>query len=653
MILSFTLLICMAGKPLFASPLRQLEKPLKDQFMVRRALEKALGYKSSAIDSSNDSSMPKLDKREPDDSFLSLVIWTPGETSQSNEPPEICCNSQETARQEKRGRACDSQGFEGVVAFLWSRKEDPPRPPLVPSEKNNAVTAVRKPRMREISSRYKSAVSSTIAAPRRCPSPNAGRTSPTSGAALPKRSQSAERQRPSTTTPRYSAPSSPTSRPTSRPSTPPTPSSRSPTPVRDSGLDLLSASRRSFGVRANDGLWPSMRSLTASFQSESVSIPLSRKEKPFRDRSPDHSLKSSINVGSERKRTPLRGRNTSDQSENSRPVENSHSRVVEQHRWPGISGGKMSAISLSRSMDLTEKELAGVNVSSTPSGRAASVIRPSRTHSSPLPGVRRPSSPNKNLPVPSSTTRGTQSPSRARPSTPFSSSSSTSGRIGVTSSVLNYTVDMRKGKKSANQIEDGHQLRLLYNRNLQWLFVNALSDAVSIIQKMAAEDILYTVWSRISELHSSVTSKRINLQYLKEEMKLNMILKEQMAYLEDWATLEKEHSSSLSAAIEALKASTLRLPVSGGTRVDVRAVKNAISSAVDVMQAMGSSVCFLLSKVEGMNLLASELSDAAAKERAMLNECRELLSSTAAIQVQESSLRTHLIQLRQDFYKMK
>ncbi|KAJ0971156.1 hypothetical protein J5N97_019115 [Dioscorea zingiberensis] len=104
-ILSFTLLICMAGKPLFASPLRQLEKPLKDQFMVRRALEKALGYKSSAIDSSNDSSMPKLDKREPDDSFLSLVIWTPGETSQSNEPPEICCNSQETADpREKMGQ---------------------------------------------------------------------------------------------------------------------------------------------------------------------------------------------------------------------------------------------------------------------------------------------------------------------------------------------------------------------------------------------------------------------------------------------------------------------------------------------------------------------------------------------------------------------
>ncbi|KAJ0972869.1 hypothetical protein J5N97_020828 [Dioscorea zingiberensis] len=43
-----------------------------------------------------------LDRREPDDpcSYL-LAIWTPGETSQSNEPPEICCNSQET------GKLCD------------------------------------------------------------------------------------------------------------------------------------------------------------------------------------------------------------------------------------------------------------------------------------------------------------------------------------------------------------------------------------------------------------------------------------------------------------------------------------------------------------------------------------------------------------------
>lgn len=41
----------------------------------------------------------------------------------------------------------------------------------------------------------------------------------------------------------------------------------------------------------------------------------------------------------------------------------------------------------------------------------------------------------------------------------------------------------------------------------------------------------------------------------------------QMIYLEDWASLDRVYSSSLSGAIEALKASTLRLPVVGGAKV--------------------------------------------------------------------------------------
>lgn len=40
-----------------------------------------------------------------------------------------------------------------------------------------------------------------------------------------------------------------------------------------------------------------------------------------------------------------------------------------------------------------------------------------------------------------------------------------------------------------------------------------------------------------------------------------------MAYLDDWAVLEKDHIGSLSGAVEDLEASTLRLPVAGGARV--------------------------------------------------------------------------------------
>ncbi|KAF8377631.1 hypothetical protein HHK36_031013 [Tetracentron sinense] len=71
-----------------------------------------------------------------------------------------------------------------------------------------------------------------------------------------------------------------------------------------------------------------------------------------------------------------------------------------------------------------------------------------------------------------------------------------------------------------------------------------------------------------------------------------------MTYLEEWALLDRDHSSSLLGAIEALKASTLRLPVVGGARADIQNVKDVVGSAVDVMQAMASSICSLLSKVK-------------------------------------------------------
>jgi hypothetical protein len=49
-----------------------------------------------------------------------------------------------------------------------------------------------------------------------------------------------------------------------------------------------------------------------------------------------------------------------------------------------------------------------------------------------------------------------------------------------------------------------------------------------------------------------------------------------MDYLDHWAALQTEHSSSLSSATEALKASTLRLPVSGGAKVSTIFLKNKI-----------------------------------------------------------------------------
>ncbi|KAL5219716.1 hypothetical protein ABZP36_024429 [Zizania latifolia] len=122
------------------------------------------------------------------------------------------------------------------------------------------------------------------------------------------------------------------------------------------------------------------------------------------------------------------------------------------------------------------------------------------------------------------------------------------------------------------------------------------------------QSILYSVWKSILKLRDSVTVRRIDVQLLQQDFKLYYILKEQ---------------------------------------ADTVAVKNALSSAIDVMQALSSSILHLLSKVEGRTSLVSKLSDMAGQKKFTLGECRELLCTAAKLQVQESSLHTHLMQLRE------
>ncbi|KAG9445416.1 hypothetical protein H6P81_016756 [Aristolochia fimbriata] len=593
--------------------------------------------------------------------------------------------------------------------------EELPRSLLGPSEKNN-VAISHKPRAKEIASRYMSGLTSTsLSTPKRSPSPSVTRGSTTPAPSVSKRAPSAEKRRSSTlsSSSRPSTPSSP-----SRPLTP-SYSSRPTTPVKDSAAEMQISSKRGISGRTPEGLWPSMRSLSVSFQSDTFSLPVAKKERPVSD----HTLRSSANVAHrqaesparkatpERKRTPLRGKNASDQTENSKPIENLHTKLVDQQRWPSRVNGKVGPGALTRSMDLTDRatrsslsfSTRGVSpvrrpvpsdttVRSLPkssqevsrrfslegsermeyescstgdsfsrtcgphkhlrlssSELSSSAIRAARTQSLQLPVIRHPPSPTKVSLAAPTVSRGSLSPCRTRPSSPFTQANSTGGRSISSASILNFTADVLKGKKGPNHLEDAHQLRLLYNRCLQWRFVNARAETTLTIQRLMAEDLLYNVWYATSELRDSVTMKRITLQQLRQDMKLDSLLREQIKYLDDWAAMDREHSISLAGATEALEACTLRLPVTDGAKADVQMVKDSISSAVDVMQAMGSSICHLLSRVEEMNSLVSELANVAALEKAMLDECGDLLASTAAMQVEESSLRTHLIQLKTSY----
>ncbi|KAL9242202.1 hypothetical protein vseg_016223 [Gypsophila vaccaria] len=556
--------------------------------------------------------------------------------------------------------------FDALQELHKESAVDTLRRPLVRSEKSNGVaTHTRRSRTREVSSRYKSPTPapSTNSSSRRCPSPNLTRNANVSSAQLgsAKRAVSAERK---------------------RPSTPPSPS-RPTTPASDTSVDSQSSSKKIVSSRLPEVLWPStMRSLSVSFQSDSISIPVSKKEKPVSHALSDRTLKPSSNVAHrqaetassgrkptpERMRSPLKGKNLSHQSENSKPVDGVQARLIDHHRWPSRAGGNLSASMLSKSVDLSDNSGKIPNFSHHPISGLPSLRRLSaegiprslhktssdsaqqlefEDHIGAL-GLRMKSVDDSLLRVSAFQKVNSVSLSEvAALIVPSVRSRPVPGSRLPSPSRTSVSKDIKKGRKT-NQLEDAHQLRLLYNRQLQWRFANARADAALFVQKITTEQILYNVWETNLELLDSVLRKRIELQRLNLDLKLNMVLREHMAYLEDWALLDGDHSSSLNGAIEDLEASTLRLPVTGGAKADIDSLKAAISSAADVMQVMGSSICSLLPKAEEMSGLVSELAELAGHERAMLSECDTCLSSSAALQVKEYSLRTQLIQSPQN-----
>ena len=99
------------------------------------------------------------------------------------------------------------------------------------------------------------------------------------------------------------------------------------------------------------------------------------------------------------------------------------------------------------------------------------------------PNRMRPSSPSKLMTssVSSSPCRGMISPRRN------SVSGIVSSGFGETPSVLSFAVDVRRGKVGENRIVDAHLLRLFYNRQLQWRFVNARNEDTLLKQRCGSE----------------------------------------------------------------------------------------------------------------------------------------------------------------------
>ncbi|KAM7501092.1 hypothetical protein LguiA_025506 [Lonicera macranthoides] len=205
--------------------------------------------------------------------------------------------------------------------------------------------------------------------------------------------------------------------------------------------------------------------------------------------------------------------------------------------------------------------------------------------------------------------------------------------------------DARKGRKVFTHQEDVHSLKLLHNHYLQWRFANAKADLSLHAQRRETEIKICSLGVKISDLLDAVKKKRIELGLLIRIRTLSTILEAHMPYLDEWSALEEEYSTSLSGAIHSLENSLLQLPVSGHVQVDTREIVEALNSAIKMMEIIGVHVKSLMPKAEEMDSLILELARVIGGERTCIEECGDLLFKNYTSQVENYSLRGHIMQL--------
>lgn len=189
---------------------------------------------------------------------------------------------------------------------------------------------------------------------------------------------------------------------------------------------------------------------------------------------------------------------------------------------------------------------------------------------------------------------------------------------------------------------------LMNNRWLQWCFVNTRAETALLAQAKTAESCLYNAAWRIHDFQASVSAKRILLDNVKHQLKLHSVLSSVGKQLEEWDTLRSEHSMTLKGVEEALEATVTNVPLVSGAKIEIQSFKDALASAISVMNGVDVSVSKFLPKVEVADSLLSKLAETIILERACLQELNELIWLTNELEIEERSLRTYSMQVEQE-----
>ncbi|CAN4097242.1 unnamed protein product [Withania somnifera] len=196
--------------------------------------------------------------------------------------------------------------------------------------------------------------------------------------------------------------------------------------------------------------------------------------------------------------------------------------------------------------------------------------------------------------------------------------------------------------------EDFHQYRLMNNRLIQWRFVNARVEASMAAIKRVAQKKLFNVWLRISIMRNFTAEKKIEVQKLKHDIKINKIMNSQCQLLREWQRLELKNSEAVGRVARKLSAISLCLPLVNGAEAKVMSIYDAMISAEEIIDGIQDFIMNMQWQVEQSCYLLTQLIVILKQEEEFLKELENHIKTVVSLEVEEETLRIHCIQLAKE-----
>ncbi|KAK9070325.1 hypothetical protein SSX86_010726 [Deinandra increscens subsp. villosa] len=214
---------------------------------------------------------------------------------------------------------------------------------------------------------------------------------------------------------------------------------------------------------------------------------------------------------------------------------------------------------------------------------------------------------------------------------------------GGISGVLKY---FKQKKALTSKDSDERNLKSMNNRLLQWRFANARAETAMSAVKAVAEKKMFNAWLEILAIRNSNMVKRMEVQKLKNRIKLYQIMNSQMFLLEKWSRIEARNFEAVGRVVRKLTVASINIPLLHDSKGDISAVCDVLDTANTLLADIETMIMNLSYQAERSCYLLTELSIVARQEHESLAELQSWMTIVALLKDRDKSLRAHLLQTK-------